>query len=332
MVLFSSGPDSHHGLTGDFNLAWQMVEGGFVQRPSKYRLDTMKSSVLLEAILRRDRRVVTVALVVVITISWLYLLAGAGTGMYPHEMAALNPSLQGTGPSVSSGVGTSGHNIPMRSGEWTPGYTLLMFAMWWLMMIAMMLPSAAPMVLLHAAVTRNKLPPGNDAMLPASSRQFLQSTTAFVAGYLAVWGAFSLVAIFAQWMLERQALLSPMMTSTSWLLGSGLLLAAGLWQLTPLKTACLRQCRSPISFMSMHWRSGIRGAFGMGIKHGTYCLGCCWFLMALLFYAGVMNLIWISGLAMFILVEKLMPGGDIIGKVIGVLLIVWGAWLGLGAT
>jgi predicted metal-binding membrane protein len=122
-----------------------------------------------------------------------------------------------------------------------------------------------------------------------------------------------------------------MMTSTSGLLGSGLLLAAGLWQLTPLKTVCLRRCRSPIGFVSMHWRSGIRGAFGMGVKHGMYCLGCCWFLMALLFYGGVMNLIWISGLALFVLVEKLMPGGDFIGRVTGVLLVAWGVWLGLAA-
>ncbi len=331
MVWYASGPDSRYGLTGDFMLALQMAGGGSEQRPLKFRLDTVKSSSLLEAILRRDRQVVTLALVAVITVCWLYLLAGAGTGMYPHEMAALNPSIPGMGPSVPSGAGTSGHHMPMQSPGWTPGYTLLMFAMWWLMMIAMMLPSATPMVLLHAAVTRTGLPPDDDAVPTVSSRQLLQTTTAFVGGYLVVWGAFSLIAVIAQWMLVREEFLSPMMTSTSGLLGSGLLLTAGLWQLTPLKTVCLRRCRSPIGFVSMHWRSGIRGAFGMGVKHGMYCLGCCWFLMALLFYGGVMNLIWISGLALFVLVEKLMPGGDFIGRVTGVLLIAWGAWLGLAA-
>lgn len=251
--------------------------------------------------------------------------------MYPHEMAVLNPSAPGMDLSVQSGAGASGHHMLMQSPEWTPGYTLLMFAMWWFMMIAMMLPSAAPMVLLHAAVTRKPLLPDEDAVPVVSSRQILRTTTAFVGGYLVTWGTFSLVAVMAQWILEREQLLSPMMASTSGLLSSSLLLAAGLWQLTPLKTVCLHRCRSPIGFVSMHWRSGIRGAFGMGVKHGTYCLGCCWFLMALLFYGGVMNLIWISGLALFVLVEKIMPSGDLTRRVAGVLLVAWGAWLGLAS-
>jgi predicted metal-binding membrane protein len=127
---------------------------------------------------------------------------------------------------------------------WTPGYALLLFSMWWLMMIAMMLPSAAPMVLLHAAVTRKGLARANDAGPNAPSHRLHSTTTAFIAGYLAMWGAFSLVAVVAQWALERGELLSAMMMSTSKLLGSGLLLAAGVWQLTPFKTVCLRHCRS----------------------------------------------------------------------------------------
>jgi len=279
----------------------------------------MKSPIPLEAVLRRDRVVVAIALLAVITVCWLYLLTGAGTGMYPLEMAALNPDSEGM-------------DMPMSIPEWTPGYTLLMFGMWWLMMIAMMLPSAAPMVLLHATVTRNGLPPDHDAQPAGSSRQLVRTTTAFVAGYLVMWGAFSLLAVIAQWMLQREGLLSPMMISTSRLLGAGLLLAAGLWQLTPLKAVCLRRCRSPIGFLSMHWRTGTRGAFGMGVKHGAYCLGCCWFLMALLFFGGVMNLIWIAGLALIVLIEKLTPSGEFVGKVTGVLLIAWGAWLGATAT
>jgi predicted metal-binding membrane protein len=272
---------------------------------------------VLEVVLRRDRQAVTVVLVTVIAASWLYLLAGAGTGMYPHEMAALVPAQTSIEPSMP--------------GTWTPSYALLMFSMWWLMMIAMMLPSAAPLVLLHAAVNRKGLARTGDAEPSAPSPRIRSATTAFIAGYLVMWGALSLVAVVAQWALERGELLSAMMVSTSRGLGSGLLLAAGLWQLTPLKTACLRHCRSPASFLSAHWRPGVGGAFRMGIEHGVFCLGCCWFLMALLFYGGVMNLLWIIGLALFVLAEKVMPAGVAFGRITGLLLIVWGVYLGFTA-
>ena len=146
-----------------------------------------------------------------------------------------------------------------------------------------------------------------------------------------MWGLFSLLAVATQWQLERSALLSPEMRSSSIILGSALLLCAGLWQLTPLKTACLKYCRSPASFLSAHWQPGVGGAFRMGIRHGVYCMGCCWVLMALLFYGGVMNLIWIIGLALFVLAEKLIPAGLMFGKVTGLLLIAWGAWVGYSA-
>ena len=141
----------------------------------------------------------------------------------------------------------------------------------------------------------------------------------------------SLLAVAAQWVLVREGLLSAMMMSTNRLLGSGLLMAAGFWQLTPLKTICLRHCRAPLSFLSAHWRPGAGGAFTMGIKHGVFCLGCCWFLMTLLFYGGVMNLSWIIGLALFVFVEKMMPAGLAFARMIGLLLIAWGAWLGATA-
>jgi predicted metal-binding membrane protein len=264
--------------------------------------------------------------------------------MYPHEMAVLVPIQMSMKPSLPGTASMSGHEtMTAASGQssaadmlilpltWTPGYALLMFSMWWLMMIAMMLPSAAPMVLLHAAVTRKGLARADDAGPKAPSHRLLSATTAFIAGYLVMWGAFSLVAVVAQWALERGELLSAMMMSTSKLLGSGLLLAAGVWQLTPLKTVCLRHCRSPISFLSAHWRPGVGGAFRMGTKHGVFCLGCCWFLMALLFYGGVMNLIWIIGLALFVLAEKMMPAGVAFGRVTGLLFIAWGVWLGFTA-
>jgi predicted metal-binding membrane protein len=302
------------------------------------------SPTVLEELLRRDWEVVALVLVTVITASWLYLLAGAGTGMYPHEMAVLvparmcmEPSLQGTA-SVSDHetmTGATGHSsiacMLMSPVTWTPGYALLMFSMWWLMMIAMMLPSAAPTVLLHAAVTRKGLARADETGPNAPLHRLLLATSAFIAGYLVIWGAFSLVAVVAQWALERGELLSAMMMSTSRFLNSGLLLAAGLWQLTPLKTVCLRHCRSPISFLSTHWRPGVGGAFSMGTKHGVFCLSCCWFLMALLFYGGVMNLIWIIGLALFVLAEKMMPSGVAFGRVTGLLLIAWGVWLSLTA-
>ena len=231
---------------------------------------------------------------------------------------------------VSNGRSSTADML-MSPVTWTPGYALLMFSMWWLMMIAMMLPSAAPMVLLHAAVTRKGLERTENAGPTSGSQRLRSTTTAFIAGYLAVWGAFSLVAVIAQWELERGELLSAMMMSTSNLLSSSLLLAAGVWQLTPLKTVCLRHCRFPIGFLSTHWWPGVGGALRMGIEHGGFCLGCCWFLMALLFYGGVMNLIWIVGLALFVLVEKVMLAGVAVGRVTGLLLIAWGVWLGFTA-
>lgn len=330
-------------------MAWRMNQcsrgkpgsmTGFLTKTKRY---PASSPDVLEVVLRRDREVVTFVLVTVITACWLYLLAGAGTGMYPHEMAVLVPMMS-MEPSLPGTASMSGHETMTAAGgqsstadmlippvTWTPGYALLMFSMWWLMMIAMMLPSAAPMVLLHAAVTRKRLTRANDAGPNAPSYRLHSTTTVFITGYLAMWGAFSLVAVVAQWALEREELLSAMMMSTSKLLGSGLLLAAGVWQLTPFKTVCLRRCRSPISFLSTHWHPGVGGAFRMGIEHGVFCLGCCWFLMALLFYGGVMNLIWIIGLALLVLVEKMMPAGVAFGRVTGLLLIAWGVWLGFTA-
>ena len=149
-------------------------------------------------------------------------------------------------------------------------------------------------------------------------------TGVFAAGYLIVWGLFSVIATLLQWALEGTGLLSSMMVSTSALLGGCLLLAAGAWQLTPIKQACLRHCRSPIAFLSGNWRNGRGGAFLMGVRHGVYCLGCCGFIMGLLFYGGVMNLYWIIGLAVFVLIEKLTPAGHWISKAVGIGLLGWG--------
>jgi predicted metal-binding membrane protein len=154
----------------------------------------------------------------------------------------------------------------------------------------------------------------------------------FVAGYLVAWGGFSLLAVLLQSGLERLSLLSPLMQVTSLYLGAALLIGAGIYQLTPLKHACLRHCRSPIDFVARYWRPGTVGAFRMGVRHGLFCLGCCWLLMVLLFYAGVMNLWWIGGLALYVLLEKLGPGGHRLGRYTGGLLILWGGWELAGAV
>jgi predicted metal-binding membrane protein len=157
----------------------------------------------------------------------------------------------------------------------------------------------------------------------AANRPFVP-VTVFLLGYLAVWTAFSAIATFAQWGLHKAALLSPAMAATSPVLNGGLLIAAGIFQWTPLKLACLKGCRSPLSFLMSEWREGASGAFVMGLRHGTYCVGCCWVLMALLFVAGVMNLLWVAVIALFVMAEKMLPKGELIARVSGVALILAG--------
>ena len=275
----------------------------------------------LESVLRRDRLVVVIALVAVIVLSWVYVLAGAGMGMSAFEMTRMTqpvgvidstqPSMQGMSMGGTAVGGT------MITGAWTVGYAVVIFFMWWVMMFGMMLPSASPLLLLFARMMRKEKDKGAPYV----------PTGVFALGYVIMWAAFSAIATGAQWGLEASGLLSGIMVGTSAVLGAGLLIAAGVWQLTPWKNACLRHCRSPIGFLSAHWRPGRTGAFKMGLVHGAFCLGCCWFLMALLFYGGVMNLYWIIGLALYILIEKLLPAGARIGQLTGVILIAWGATL-----
>ncbi len=275
----------------------------------------------LEFVLRRDRLVVVIALVAVIVLSWVYVLAGAGMGMSAFEMTRMTQSvgvIDSTQPSVQGmSMGGTAVGGTMVTGAWTVGYVVVIFFMWWVMMFGMMLPSAAPLLLLFARMMRKEKDKGAPYV----------PTGVFALGYVIMWAAFSAIATGAQWGLEASGLLSGIMVGTSAVLGAGLLIAAGVWQLTPWKNACLRHCRSPIGFLSAHWRPGRTGAFKMGLVHGAFCLGCCWFLMALLFYGGVMNLYWIIGLALYILIEKLLPAGARIGQLTGVILIAWGATL-----
>jgi predicted metal-binding membrane protein len=210
---------------------------------------------------------------------------------------------------------------------WTPDRFGMMFAMWAIMMTGMMLPSATPATLVYAAVARKAAREGTP----------VAPVAAFVTGYLAMWALFSLGATAAQWGLERAALLSPMLVASSPVLGGALLVAAGLYQLTPFKDACLEHCRSPAHFIAEHWRPGAVGAVRLGSEHGAYCLGCCWVLMGLLFFGGVMNLLWIAAITLFVLLEKAVPYGAGGGRWAGggmvlcgalVLLRAWGAGAG----
>ena len=211
--------------------------------------------------------------------------------------------------------------LPGMNPEVTPALPWLA-GMWAVMMVAMMLPSAAPTILMFGTVTRRRQLEGRPAVPVA----------VFTLGYLAVWVLYAIVAATAQWRLHRLALLSPSMAAASPALAGGLLIAAGLYQWVPFKGACLSHCRSPFHFFSAEWREGVGGALAMGMRHGSYCVGCCWLLMALLFVAGVMNLLWVAVLAGFVLLEKLVPRGDWIGRVGGLAMVVWGVWVMSGGV
>jgi predicted metal-binding membrane protein len=268
---------------------------------------TVSETTVLETVLRRDRWVVVATLVMVIIAAWIWIVFGAGTGTTAVAMTQM--------------AGMPDMDMMMQRAVWTPGYAGLIFAMWWVMMLAMMLPSATPMLLLFARINRTQ---------KVRDRPYV-ATGFFAVGYVTAWGGFSLLAAGLQWGLEQLDLLGPMMTATNYQLGGGILLAAGLWQLTPLKGVCLRHCRSPLSFLAQQWRPGRLGAFRMGIKHGAYCLGCCWFLMGLLFFGGIMNLFWIAGLALFVLLEKTIPLGHWFSRIAGVSFAAWGVLLLAGA-
>ncbi len=250
----------------------------------------MTETSALEKVLRHDRLIVAIGLAAAVALAWAYLAAGAGIDM---SMAGM----------------------PMDPTPWSTYDAALMFAMWWVMMIAMMVPSATPMVLLFTAIKRKQQASGSPA----------EEAWVFLGGYLLVWAGFSLVATFAQWGLERAGLLSMGAASTNAWFGGAILLAAGLYQFTPIKSACLRLCQSPVLFLSRHWRPAAAGALRMGLRHGAYCLGCCWFLMLLLFVAGVMNLVWVAGVALYVACEKLLPLNQRLSRAAGMVLIATGA-------
>ncbi len=261
----------------------------------------------METVLRRERVVVAAGLAVLTLLAWAYLWQGAGMGMSALDMTALTLFPH----RAADPMGDMGMSM---SVTWA---TVL--AMWWVMMIAMMTPSAAPFVLLYGRVLRH-------ASAGGSSSDAYAGSVFLTSGYLAVWLAFSVAAATVEYALQPAGLVSSMMLwSKSAGLSAALLAAAGIYQLSPLKYACLANCRGPVQFLTRHWRKGRLGAFIMGVQHGAWCVGCCWMLMALLFVGGVMNLVWIAMLALLVLVEKLAPAGPAAGRISGLVLLAWAA-------
>jgi len=266
----------------------------------------MPDQTVTESIVRRERTIVLAGLLAISALAWWWIIAGAGTGMSTTAMTTWQFP-----PPVR----------PNMQMDWSFSYAVIMFFMWWIMMIAMMTPSASPMILLYARAYRHGRMRGQDESAAAP-------TFSFLIGYLAAWAAFSLIAVSLQWGLERAGVLHQMMMwSLSPVFSGSLLIIAGVYQLTPFKNVCLEHCRSPVEFLSRNFRPGSVGAFRLGWKHGLYCLGCCWFLMALLFAGGIMNLVWIAGLAILVLIEKLAPGGQWIARIAGIAMVLAGIWV-----
>jgi len=266
------------------------------------------SDAAIEAVLRRDRVIVAAAVVVLTALAWAYVwwLAAdmdvGGMDMSDFRM-------------IPAGMGL----MMPATAPWTTTEFAFVFGMWAVMMIGMMTPSVAPMLLIYARVGREAAHQGKP----------LAASAYFAAGYLLTWIGFALVATSAQWALERAALLTPMMAGASDILGGVVLIAAGLYQWTPLKHACLRQCQAPWWFIQRRggFRPDARGALALGVRHGSYCIGCCWALMALLFVGGVMNVLWIAAIAILVLAEKVIPAGRVISRTAGAGLFAGGAWL-----
>lgn len=259
----------------------------------------------LERMIRRDRIVIAIGLAAIVLLAWIYLVRTAAA----MQAMALDAQMH-----AAMGM------ADMRT--WSMADVVALFVMWVVMMAAMMLPSAAPVILLVLGAYRRR---GN--------RWARVSAGAFVGGYLLAWGTFSVLAAAAQAGLHNAGLLNDGMASGSTVMAGAILLGAGVYQWLPIKAACLAHCQSPLGFLAAHWREGARGALGMGLRHGVFCIGCCWALMALLFAVGVMNLVWVAGIAAFVLVEKLVPPRVPVRPAAGILLSGWGLFeLATGLT
>jgi predicted metal-binding membrane protein len=265
---------------------------------------------VLEAILRRDRQAVLVALLLLTALTWAYVLwLTTHMAMPASSMSGMNM------PGMDMGA------MAPRVRPWAAADLLFGFCMWAVMMAGMMLPSAAPVILLYARVGRQA---------EAQAKPFAP-TGWFAGGYLLAWSGFSLLATLLQALLTRVALLTPAMASANDIMGGLILIAAGIYQATPLKDRCLANCRAPLTFIQRHGGFQRRPlpSLALGLRHGLYCIGCCWALMLLLFVGGVMNLVWIASLAALVLLEKVMSEGRAISRAVGIGLFIGGLTLAL---
>jgi len=262
----------------------------------------------METVLRRDRLIVAAALALMTGLAWAYVWwLAADMDMGGMDMSGFRMIPAGRGWMMPT------------TAPWNAMEFAFVFAMWAVMMIGMMTPSAAPMILIYARVGRQAAQRGKP----------LAACAYFAAGYLLTWIGFALAATSAQWALERGTLLTPIMAGASGVFSGIVLIAAGLYQWTPLKDACLRQCQAPWLFIQRHggFRPDVPGSLALGARHGAYCIGCCWVLMALLFVGGVMNVLWIAAIAILVLAEKVVPAGRVISRTLGAGLFAGGAWL-----
>jgi predicted metal-binding membrane protein len=257
----------------------------------------MARSLEIGNLLQKDRLLILWGLALITVLAWAYML---------HMVC----DMVGTGMDI---------NLACLA-HWGPGDLTHMFFMWAIMMVVMMFPSATPMILMFTTVNQRQ----------GETQRPLMPTGLFVLGYFLVWTAYSALAAMAQWGLHIAALLSHHLVITNPLLGGVLLVAAGVFQWTPFRDACMSKCRSPLGFLMAEWREGRLGALIMGLKHGAYCVGCCWLLMILSFVLGVMNMLWMAILTVFMLVEKVCPRSRWVSRTTGLILVAWGLWVATG--
>ena len=261
------------------------------------------NSTAVESFIQRDKIITIIAIAILVGATFTYTVLGVGMNMSAIQMTPGLGQSQMSMPNMSAMK-----NMAATPAVWSFNYSVLMFFMWWTMMIAMMLPSASPMILLYTALIRRT----------KKTKSIIRQVTSFICGYLLAWAAFSLFAAALQSQLELRDWMSPMMMeATNIYLAAGILIAAGVYQLTPLKTVCLEKCRQPASFLANYKNTWVNSPLRIGLVHGFYCVGCCWFLMGLLFFGGIMNLYWIVGLIIFVAIEKLHEKGVIFGKILG---------------
>ena len=279
----------------------------------------------LSIVLEKDNLIVYLSIFLIVIITGLYTIFGIGMSMSAIEMTKMS-GIFSMPSSMEMNMNMGSNNMDMNMGSnntdmknrWSISMAMSMFLMWWLMMIAMMTPSAAPTLLLFHNLKK----------IGSEGKKALSYTYLFLFGYLIIWAIFSLIACIIHKFFDTSSITDAAMMQLKSVQFSGILLiTAGVYQFTPLKNACLERCRTPIDFLSSNNRKGAKGSFIMGAHHGLFCLGCCWALMALLFVGGVMNLFWITGLALYVLIEKIIIKAGWLDKIMGLILIFFGTSL-----